>query len=343
MRPHYIGAIASVLFLLVDWQIAAQEVIEDSDTISLLQSGIETQRHTLRGSPEDSEASKPSGLQIPKHLILTGPFKTWEECKTAMLWKEEYKNMHGLTEDIKVRYFNDEQCRDYISQHYIDDSLVDHFLSEPRGDFRSDICRTAILLREGGFYKDLDVQLTVSLKDLVDQDTTFFTVKSAVDGYLNALIATTPENPVMEATLKYIRKWYRHEPDVFEGKERLLGPGTMNHAVNEIMKADCPGEGGLQFTCGSQVMRFYAEEVIGFGDCSAWGARICPKNRAESTFSLSKFGLFAYPADSKNYLENPRKSPDDRSDREQYLIGWPRFSGCNEPGCALDPTHLKPW
>jgi hypothetical protein len=272
-------------------------------------------------------------LQIPKHLFLTGPFHTYD----AFLRQRKVANLTnplGITPDLQVHYFNNAACREYLQKFY-DDELLTYFEQEDHGSYRGDICRTAILAREGGFYVDLDFQLRVPLTSLVDDSTSFMTARSSVSGCLNALIATVPRNPIMLATLTHIRKWYRNETT----HNTLLGPMTLQRGLEDFITMACPVRNWTQedeqFECGTQKgIRLYTEALIRWGSCQVWGTVMCPPARSQSKLWANKYGLFAgRPKD----IQQPSGCPTSAqiAFREERFIGWPRGSECKVLGCAL--------
>jgi hypothetical protein len=270
-------------------------------------------------------------IKIPKQVVLTGPLPTFKDIfhlrRSANLF-----SWLGLSQDLYVRYFNDSHCRAYIERNY-DAELTSYFDSEKFGSFRGDICRTAILAREGGFYIDLDMQLRVPLTQIVDDATTFMTARSYISGALNALIATTPENPVMSATLSHIRKWYRNETGNDDKLVALgLGPVTMERGLEEVIKKNCRQRSwkkeGKQFACGPlTTMRFYTE--LKMRNCWHWGRVMCPSRRYKgpTPFEGLTYGLFAGAKD--DVFRSGRRM------REQNFIGWTRAEDCHKLGCKV--------
>lgn len=230
----------------------------------------------------------------------------------------------GLT----VRYFSDAACRVYVKDNFGDD-FARIYDSEAHGSFRGDICRTALLLREGGFYMDLDFQLHVPLQTLVDENTTMMSVISGTQGspvILNALIAVKPNSLIMHETLARIKEWYDGP------REGLLGPLAMARALSEMMNQHCPKASlssaakPTQWPCGSENLRFYQEEGLGSGqDCLQEGAVVCPPDRAESAFDGVRFGIFSGGAASK----------------EARLIGWSRYAACTQLGCGINGGEVS--
>jgi len=214
--------------------------------------------------------------------------------------------------------------------------LVQFFDMEDHGSFRGDICRTAVLSKEGGFYIDLDFELHVDMNKLVDPKTTLMTVVTGTQGddpvILNALIAVKPNSSVMRETMANIREWYKGD------RQGLLGPSTMAAAIATDMEQNCPSQTSLsevgktlkdQWSCGSENFRFYKEDYFGDGgecykeDYLGEGSVVCPPARAHSPNAFEKYGVFS------------AASAEAKTD-EMRLIGWPRYAECTQPGCGIN-------
>jgi len=271
-----------------------------------------------------------SNLKIPRHVILTGPFGTFAEVRRH---RGDLAAL-GITPDMQVRYFNDTACRKYLLRTAPE--LATFFSQEQGGSFRGDICRTAVLAKEGGFYVDLDMQLVAPLEQLVDDQTTFMTARSDAGnlGCLNALIAVTPENPVMRRALDAILQWYRNEIP----RKGLLGPTTLQIGLEESMSSYCPNrhwaDAFVQFQCGQDAWyRLFQEQFMGYETCVNWGPRLCPKRRGYARFVGLRYGLFDGAKDGMADIKHP--TLEDIENREKRFIGWSRYEYCDTEGCGL--------
>lgn len=218
---------------------------------------------------------------------------------------------------VQARWFGDKACRDYIITNY-DEELLGFFDHASMGAYRGDICRAAVLYREGGFYTDVDVELTVPVTQLVDADTTFMSAYSVNGDIFNGLLAVEPKNEVMGETLQEIRRWFRGESE----QVGLMGTMTMLRGLENVVRMSCPlynleiMKKETQWPCGRQQIRLYQESHL---QCSlphpTWE---CPSERRHASEML-QLGLF-YP----NLQES------------RSLIGWPRFHSCKDPkaGCG---------
>jgi len=179
----------------------------------------------------------------------------------------------------------------------------------------------------------LDMQLAVSLLDLVDDDTTFMTAKSQFGGALNAIIATVPHNLVMLNTLSAMVEWYN---EGWHSDEELLGPVTMQRGIEKTLSTDCPEhkweDAHAHFKCGpNNAIRLFQEQRL--SNCEKWGKTVCPSMRARSKFEGQKFVMMDSIGKDRRDVMNP--SAKDVARREQMFFGWPRFDGCDRWGCGL--------
>lgn len=306
-------------------------VVEDDDVGALIQS-----KATHRSSEEAAGESSDTKKRIPLQLLMTGPFESIDKFPADA--RKNLDNTRAKSAGLKLRYLNDRQCRIYIRSNFDDELLRDYDI-EKRGSFRGDLCRSAVLFREGGFYMDLDFQLHVPIQTLINESTTLMTI-FAQKTYqtmeeqllpaplvLNALIAVEPNNDIMRNVLEKTKDWYA------DNSGGLLGPTMMQQAISETIKNSCPhvsftGEsrpGGAE--CGSERFRFYQEEPLGEGkECVMKGEIVCPKERALNGYWGTKIGIFSVGEET----------------RDARLIGWPRFAGCAEGGCGLSGKHIEP-
>jgi hypothetical protein len=248
---------------------------------------------------------------------MTGRYESVQDFPLEL--RENLNHTLALTPGLQLNYMNDTGCRHFLVQH-TDPLLVQHFDHEVHGSYRGDICRTAVLLRQGGFYMDLDFELHSPLHSLIEANTTLMTVYDSSQSILNALIAVRPNSTAMQLTMNEIIKWY-------SGVEQgLLGPSATMRGILDMIQHDCPGasmsrSSSSEWQCGkSENVRFYQEEEIGMGDCKLAGPVVCPPERMNSGFSGVKFATFRIGTESQ----------------EERLVGWPRLASCATMGCGYN-------
>jgi len=269
-------------------------------------------------------------IGIPRQLILTGPGSFLHDLPLEI--QRNVEEIIATNPGLNVQWFSDADCYSYISYYY-DSELAGMFRREFRGSFRGDICRAAVLYREGGFYLDLDVELLVPLATMIGVSTTFLSAFTADGALLNAIMACTPYSEVLHETLVELRKWYRGavprraDPSVDgPATSEWMGPLTLHRAVMRVIQSSCPEThlvpgSQLEWTCGSEVLRFYREQEL---RCSVLESTPeCSVQRARSPFIGLRYGIF---------------TPNSKMEQERQLIGWPRFEGCRRWGCG-DPSY----
>lgn len=339
MRVYSVGvsSLVLVLWILSTWILVMYHDDElATDTVSLLQHIPIVKPLTPK---LESWAAKRNNW-IPLQLVMTGSFSSLEDLPLEA--KANLNNTRSLAPGFSMRYLNDTSCRTYLSK-YAGDEFVEIYDREIHGSFKGDICRSAVLLQEGGFYADLDFQFHDPLASLIGENTTFMTAFVAQTSWspvlppsdfgpspsavnrpiLNALIAVRPKSLVMKRTMKFILKAYAKHNKL----PALLGPTAMGEALRETVHQDCPdislsnSDTLAQWTCGEESMRFYQEEYIGAGnDCINEGPLVCPPERAASEFGGLNFGVFRMGSESRN----------------SRLIGWPRYKACATFGCNIN-------
>jgi len=282
--------------------------------------------------------------RIPRQLVMTSKEASPDTLSPPVLANLRHTLKLEGEPQLYMRWLDDAACTEYLAEHF-GQSFKYRLLNEPRGSFRGDICRAAVLYREGGFYVDLDVQMRVPLSSLVDDNTTFMTAFTADGAILNAIIATEPRNAIMAETLRELRRWYDGESSHYASYEEdtsneWMGPMTMLRGLRTVMSRHCPNSylpemrTRHKWTCGSQRLVTYDERELNCIDPADPGE--CPPSRANSTFPGAQFGLFV-----AGPMFGPRK-----------LVAWPRFEACKDWGCdgggwsesgvQLDDGHRPP-
>lgn len=256
-------------------------------------------------------ACLPCDGRIPSQLVLTAKSDSLAELPAAL--QEHVHSVRSANPGLRLRWLGDLACRNYLEAYFGKEWLA-VFLGTLEGRFRSDICRAAVLLREGGFYMDLDLEPAVPFREMVDESTSFMSAYCDA-GILNALIATEAGNAVMNETMAEIWRWHHGAA----GTGDYTGPATMQRGLQHVVRRECPDvdllqkKAELQWTCGTMVLRLYHEGKL---DCGVQSPSLeCPPERARSALGAVRAGLFK---------PGPRRE----------LVAWPRLAGCAEWGCG---------
>jgi len=268
--------------------------------------------------------------QIPRQIIFTGkPDRLHDMPKELQVNVQKTAGWHPRSNDtnpihgrLRPRWFGDAACHQYIKKHF-DEELLGMFDNASPGNYRGDICRAAILFREGGFYADVDLQMAVPLESIVDERTTFASVHSIKGDIFNGLLAVVPESEVMGEALKEIRKWYRGETP----QTNLMGTMTLKRAIENVMATSCPSlnltetERKLQWTCGPHTIRLYREsDLLCFMKKGRPQPFECPIARKRGAL-IMRYGFF---------------NPEERVNFRRKIIAWPKLLSCKHPDMGCD-------
>lgn len=267
-------------------------------------------------------AATAKSFKIPLVLHWTGKQASLEQLAPQI--QENLKSHIEGNPWFQFRYWDDDACLSYIKK-YFSQELVQTYQNPQRGPYggayRGDICRTAVLAREGGFYLDLDVQLNVPLTELIDVDTTFMNVRDS-----NAMFAAAPNCSILQRAVDLIIPWYQKYDSGKQTYWRWLGPSILMESLesececttHRFDQAFCPQD--LQWECGHNQIRLYDEQFL---PCDVVSEE-CPKDRQELVSKIEKGKKEA------TFLKFAYTSVDGKT------LGWPRFAGCTQIGCGAD-------
>jgi len=271
---------------------------------------------TTRAKEESSEHIPPI---IPWQLVMTGKQGSIDELPPKV--RDNVRQTLALNPGLPVRWLDDAACRIFIRANF-GSGLLSAFNSEPRGAYRGDICRAAVLALEGGIYMDVDVQMHVPFSQLLDNNTTFMASVTEYGDVMNALFAAERGSNIMQAVLHAIEDWYseRHPHPKTSG---WMGPQTMLHGMEKVAALECPtvrlkSQQQLQHACGPHhQIRLYREQGL---QCAS-GAAECPPPRGKG-FQGLRYGIF-------------EPGP------ERRLVAWSRFAACESWGCGYSGHEVE--
>lgn len=261
---------------------------------------------------------------IPLQLVMTGKEESIDQLPSHL--RRNVKRTLALNPGMKLHYLSDRQCRMYVRQH-CDDELADIYNAEKAGHFRGDICRAAVLLQEGGFYADLDLEPAAPFKSLVDDSTKFMSVFTHDGAILNALMASAPGSPVMKQALQEMKEWYKGTHEQVSSDGQWMGTVTLMRALRSVMQTNCPEtdldsqrqSSRLQWECGTHHFRFYHEARLDCGRKTLFSPGLvsqeCPPARMTASFVGLKYGIFT--------PTTPRQ-----------IVAWPRAISCDSWWCG---------
>jgi len=302
--------------------------LQQPDIFDLVPSRSQLQKHLLQQLQlrqfKKNWKTRRGGVGIPHRIVLTS--KDGELKKLPLAVQANVRRMLKLNPGFKPRWFSDHSCQTYLKRYYRKTKLPDLFASVERGSYRGDICRAAVLAREGGFYADVDVEMKLSFKELAGPNVTFLASYSEDGSVLNAMMGAVPHSPIMEEALTNIVRWQTNQtpPGGWGTTSEWMGPTTMLAALKAVKQRDCPSQDKtttpsdyfqfaadpeLELNCSKEVIRMFRERGL---DCDFGSQEDCPQARRDNPFDGVKFGIF---------------------DKDFHIVAWPRFADCNTWGC----------
>ena len=167
------------------------------------------------GGPQHSFSTK----RIPRII-----HQTWWEDLTA----DRYPHLQRLQNSWKAsgwdyRFYTDSSARSYIQEHF-PDRFVQAYDAIVPGAFKADLFRLLVLLREGGIYADIDVQLDVNLDEFVTPELGFFVPRDvAIDHWpaanyclWNGLMGAAPGHPIIAQAVEDLLNRALNRQDYFD-------------------------------------------------------------------------------------------------------------------------------
>jgi hypothetical protein len=158
--------------------------------------------------------------------------------------------------DIHVTCMDNVYCARLINFTFPD--LLPHFLQEPNGAFKGDICRLAALYLHGGYYFDVDMEVIepyiagsspfpspTSLIPLIElssakprqentNDVFFVTVwNEPRNAMFQSFMASTPGHPILSTAMDELLEYYKGKRPHLKGTS-LLGPITLLEAYRQL-------------------------------------------------------------------------------------------------------------
>ncbi len=181
---------------------------------------------------------------IPKKLVFV---TVWNEANlngTAPLpsdqakWAGDVDNVRATIQRLKLPHvvYDDADCLALLREMgWL--VLADAFRTEPFGPYKSDMCRSAVLLHEGGIYMDTDMVVVGFEPDMLDDWLAdLVTVKEmGGGGIFQSFTAAAPGHPVLRDQMQRMSDAYNASSPGYHkytGPGLRLGPNSLQHSVD---------------------------------------------------------------------------------------------------------------
>jgi hypothetical protein len=157
--------------------------------------------------------------------------QTWFEPLTTA----QYPHLTRLQNSWKAavgwdyRFYTDDTAREYIQIHY-PTRFVEAYDALLPGAFKADLFRLLVLLREGGVYSDIDVQLDTDLNSFLEAGIDFFVPRDCpLDRWphsnyclWNGLMGSTPGHPILIQAVQDIMNTVLNRFDYYDLEGELI-------------------------------------------------------------------------------------------------------------------------
>lgn len=159
-----------------------------------------------------------------KNLLTTDSADLQEDSEDVSL-QRNVRNTIALHPTATVHFYTDEGCIEAIKEAMGNEQtpLVSYFQQEPKGMYKADICRGAVLYNLGGLYFDIDIQPRMNIFSVLQPLSTEF-VTSIVHkdsnwkgSFFQAFIGVTKRHPIMKRYLDLFVQHYNGTRPVRKG------------------------------------------------------------------------------------------------------------------------------
>lgn len=166
--------------------------------------------------------------------------------KELLVLQRNVRNVIALHPGATVRFLTDQDCLESI--HNVlgpETKLVDYFVKESRGMYKSDMCRGAALWETGGLYFDVDLGVRMPVWKVLGTHATFVTPKVHAKskqrpGFFQAFIGATQHHPILKRYLELFVQYYdgkiKLETPLLKEEKQMLGVRILYLAYSQILE-----------------------------------------------------------------------------------------------------------
>eukprot|EP00931_Biecheleriopsis_adriatica_P118703 TRINITY_DN94046_c0_g1_i1.p1 TRINITY_DN94046_c0_g1~~TRINITY_DN94046_c0_g1_i1.p1 ORF type:complete len:285 (-),score=52.68 TRINITY_DN94046_c0_g1_i1:147-1001(-) len=158
-----------------------------------------------------SEASKLRQTEqraIPNRLLFNYKQSLLSNPSALPLHAANVQKLISKYHDMEVEFLDDAGCAQTIARAH-SESLASYYQSEDFGPYKSDVCRLAQLLENGGYYLDNDLEFVSDFRDAIPVDASFVSVAHPNKDIFQAFTAASPGHPLIKQTLDGMHKAYQ--------------------------------------------------------------------------------------------------------------------------------------
>ena len=257
------------------WQKATDavpEAVDAQDDATMMALLLSSTSHRNHGKQQQQQQQQQQLFhpdeEIPRRLVFTYKWNLLEYPEP----RHVYENvLHTI--DTYRQYWKQIDARDAPQQQqqqpnmqvvFLDDVdclyhiestapfLKQLFLQETDGSYKSDICRAAFLVRYGGYYFDVDMQVVQPF--VAPPGVQFVTVKDAArENFFQSFLATTAQNFILKRSLHETGFYYAEGLRKEDERIVLLGPYTLQQAFDKEEGEQNPGNNAVVSSSSSSL------------------------------------------------------------------------------------------
>lgn len=159
--------------------------------------------YDLRRDAAGAHAGPDAAETIPYQLFLTSKHDSLGQLPEKV--RANVDRIVEMNPKIDVIYLNDNDCKEFLDKQ--NPQLGGLFSKVTHGPFKSDICRTAWLALNGGWYMDMDIDMRMSFPSIVRPGTTLFAAwgtQTDSRDILNALLGVEKGSPILQNAVDWL-------------------------------------------------------------------------------------------------------------------------------------------
>lgn len=168
------------------------------------------------------------------NVIPLNIFQTWHTKNLPPLMKHNVEYIKKLNPAFTYRLFDDQDCYNFIKQHYPND-VLEAFNKLVPGAYKADLWRYCVLYKLGGIYLDIKYRPVKGFKFINLTEEEHWVLDADGNGIYNALMVCKPENPIL---LNAIRQIVQNVKTKYYGNSCLhpTGPQLLSKYFNNNQK-----------------------------------------------------------------------------------------------------------
>ena len=153
-------------------------------------------------------------------------FQTWHTKNLPPSMIDSVENIKMNNKNFEYKLFDDEDCRDFIKNHF-DINVLNAFDTLKPGAYKADLWRYCVLYILGGIYIDIKYQVINNFKFENFLDKEYFVLDLDKKNVYNALMIVKPNNEKLKNCIYTIVKNVKYR---YYGKSSLdvTGPGLLS-------------------------------------------------------------------------------------------------------------------